>query len=1029
MDEKLQVTKIFLALFLVLFSTKSLAQITEGFETGLPGAYTTSTSYSLSSGTWTGASNLVIKSSTTGVKTGSGALQLKSSTGAQVTTPMITSGVGTISFYAMASAATNGLQVRYSTDGTNFTQIGSTITGMSTATPTLYTFTLNSSSSTLYIQFYRTAATIYIDDVAIANYTAAPLLSTTPTSLTGFTYVQGFGPSAEQSFAVTGTNTTAGITVTPPANYEISSTSGSGFGTSSITLASTGGTVYTRLASGLSVNSYSGNVVLSSTGATNVNVAVSGIVTNPPPPTATAATSVSNTGFTANWNTVSGASSYILDVYENIVTSSTSVSEPFDAGTTTSGWTFSGVGTYTSTSTGYFGNSAPSIKFDSTGDIITSPVFTTSPTKISFWMRGAGTGTTGSALLIEGKSGATWTTIGTITPISESIVNKIYDNLNGYTQFRFTFTKVSGNLAFDDFVATTETIAITPISGSPFTINSPDVSKIITGLELGKTYYYKVKAVVGSTTTLSSNEISVTTNGTIWTGNSWTNGIPTNSVDAIINGDYPGTGTDAAITAATLKVNSGKTLTINSSVTTGNVENNGAIVVASDGNFVQSTGATYIGTGTFSVQRNTISGTGKYVFWSSPVINQNIFDIYGAAGIPQYVMEYNSSTDYYNVLANPAVSVSGKAYSVKVPVANAPINFVGVPNNGDITVSGLSSTINANGNSYNLIGNPYPSNIDLLAFKNANTNIDNTLYFWDASVTPSSSQNGGTTIVSNWATYNKNGSGTWVGATSGVTPTGTAVKSGQGFIVSLTSGNSVVFNNSMRNASASTFFNKSSQNLGEGKFWLQLKTPTNAYNSLAITYGEGAQNTLDAFDSKVRAIASDAFYSVIGSEKLAIQGRADFVDTDIVTLGNKQFEAGQHTISLVDKTGVFSTGQDVYLRDKLLGTYSNLQTSPYSFSADAGTFEDRFEIVYKPGSALATSENIKSGLQVYRTGEVFVVKNSEKLDDISVFDSSGRLISSFKPNANSTEIALKTKGVYIFRITSGGKTENKKILE
>src|SRR5690606_2656694 len=48
------------------------------------------------------------------------------------------------------------------------------------------------------------------------------------------------------------------------------------------TLPAAGGTVYTQLVSGLAVNpSYSGNIALTSTGATPVDVAVSGSVTAP----------------------------------------------------------------------------------------------------------------------------------------------------------------------------------------------------------------------------------------------------------------------------------------------------------------------------------------------------------------------------------------------------------------------------------------------------------------------------------------------------------------------------------------------------------------------------------------------------------------------------------------------------------------------------------------------------------------------------------------------------------------------------
>ena len=115
-----------------------------------------------------------------------------------------------------------------------------------------------------------------------------PLISTTPSSLTGFSYIFGNGPSAQQSFSISGAYLIANITVTPSSNYEISTTSGSGFQSTPITLTQSGGIVaatniYVRLKAGLAVGSYnSENIVSTSTTAVTKNVACSGTVNNVP---------------------------------------------------------------------------------------------------------------------------------------------------------------------------------------------------------------------------------------------------------------------------------------------------------------------------------------------------------------------------------------------------------------------------------------------------------------------------------------------------------------------------------------------------------------------------------------------------------------------------------------------------------------------------------------------------------------------------------------------------------------------------
>jgi gliding motility-associated-like protein len=88
--------------------------------------------------------------------------------------------------------------------------------------------------------------------------------------------------SGNTSFSVSGSNLSNNVTVTAPAGFEVSATAGSGFD-NSITLTQSGGTlvattVYVRLSATANANTYTGNVVLKSTGAVDVNVATASSV-------------------------------------------------------------------------------------------------------------------------------------------------------------------------------------------------------------------------------------------------------------------------------------------------------------------------------------------------------------------------------------------------------------------------------------------------------------------------------------------------------------------------------------------------------------------------------------------------------------------------------------------------------------------------------------------------------------------------------------------------------------------------------
>lgn len=106
-----------------------------------------------------------------------------------------------------------------------------------------------------------------------------PTIFVDPSALSGFSHFVGT-PSAEQSFEVSGEFLTNDITVTAPAEYEVSLTSGAGFGASVSLTPTTGSvsatTVYVRLNGTAANYNQVGDVVLTSTGATDENVALEG---------------------------------------------------------------------------------------------------------------------------------------------------------------------------------------------------------------------------------------------------------------------------------------------------------------------------------------------------------------------------------------------------------------------------------------------------------------------------------------------------------------------------------------------------------------------------------------------------------------------------------------------------------------------------------------------------------------------------------------------------------------------------------
>ncbi|WP_165590506.1 T9SS type A sorting domain-containing protein [Chryseobacterium aquaticum] len=507
---------------------------------------------------------------------------------------------------------------------------------------------------------------------------------------------------------------------------------------------------------------------------------------------------------------------------------------------------------------------------------------------------------------------------------------------------------------------------------------------------------------------------------TIWNGTNWSNGIPTASVNAIINAPYSTT-SNPAFTAKNVIINNGADLEI----TSGNTINALDVTLKNDGNLIQRDGSTLNYTGNFSVKKFGTSEVNKYAFWSSPVASQNLSTIYGAGNTPAFITEYNTGTDYF-VNAASTTSVLGKGYSIKTPVSYSTLIFTGAPNNGTQTY-----TLATTGSGHNLVGNPYPSNLNLNTFYTANSSrISNTFYFWDNTSNSVTVQGGTSSVNIGYATYNASTSA-WVPApnTSTAIPTGSVANIGQGFFVTSTNAadTSLSFSNDMRVATSGAFFNKNNSST-EGKFWLRLNSSYNSNNTFAVAYLNSASNSFDQYDSKAIGTGSDAFYTMADAQKLIIQGKSAFDINDVVPVGSKHFQNGNFTISLAQKEGVFNNGQAIYLHDKDLGTYTNLQNGNYSFTANAGEFANRFEIVYKL-NVLGTTEVSKDSFEVYREGEDFFVRNDKNIETVEVFDASGRKVTQLNANAKLVRVKLDAKGLYILKAVSGGKEYSKKIMK
>jgi hypothetical protein len=225
----------------------------------------------------------------------------------------------------------------------------------------------------------------------------------------------------------------------------------------------------------------------------------------------------------------------------------------------------------------------------------------------------------------------------------------------------------------------------------------------------------------------------------------------------------------------------------------------------------------------------------------------------------------------------------------------------------------------------------------------------------------------------------------------------------------------------MRVANSSAPFLRVAEN--RNRIWLNLSSASGAFYQTMVAYMPNATEAIDAtIDGRFLKDTQTALTSLIDNEEFAIQGRAlPFDQSDVVRLGFKAKAADTYTISLSNFDGLFANGQAVYLKDKLTNTIQDLKLAPYVFASEAGTFNERFEIVYQNSLATHQTTFSENTIVVYKQNEELVINTGTiRMSDVQIFDVTGRILLS-KHAINDSQIKIytgTTKEVLLVKITS-----------
>lgn len=418
---------------------------------------------------------------------------------------------------------------------------------------------INAASGTTYFALVYDAAAAPYSDWRITNASidlppAGPTITVTEAEVPAMSAYADATDS--ETITVNGLNLTGDITLA------LSGTDAAQFSLSTSTLSPTSGSVtdasVTITYEPTSAGSHTATLTLSSAGADDVTRSLSGTATWAPldAPVATDASGISSSGFTANWEAVTGATEYELSVYtkeESVVNATDLFISEYVEGSSSNKYieVFNGTGvsvdlsdyqllmfsngsataSNTAQLSGTLANGSTMV-YKNSSAALTLPLGVTAENNTAVNFNGDDAValykiSTSSYVDIFGRigndPGSAWTGDGGYTTVDKTLIRKssvtngITESPTGTGTTAFTTLTTEWDLYATDYADNLGShtfagvgYALNQITGSPFTVTG-ETSKGITALTASTTYYYTVKAKNVNVTSDSSNEISAIT--------------------------------------------------------------------------------------------------------------------------------------------------------------------------------------------------------------------------------------------------------------------------------------------------------------------------------------------------------------------------------------------------------------------------------------------------------------------------------------------------------------------------------------
>lgn len=413
-------------------------------------------------------------------------------------------------------------------------------------------------------------------------------------------------------------------------------------------------------------------------------------------------------------------------------------------------------------------------------------------------------------------------------------------------------------------------------------------------------------------------------------------------------------------------------------------------------------------TGELRVERYLSPST--WHFLATSVVGATSGDFYFNGNPEVYASYWDEPNSAWPYIIGTSESMPlGVGYKMWVADAKSPVT---AEMEGSLRTSDLSVNLSTTGTGWNLIGNPFTSEINTNE-GNWGTNTSGSFYVWDS-------------------TYNNGDYRVWNGSagdlTDGVIPIS------QSFFVYAESAGSYTIPKAAQTHGTDDFY-KSKSESSFVRFQLDVK---GFGNTLFIGFPDNGSENIDYKGDTYKIYSkpdSPQLYGIQEGEKLCILADSPLSDeTRVIPVYIDQWVNGEYTLAISDYGGV--NEYDIYLEDKSSKNMIHLsQTKVYQFYGSENDSQDRFNLHFsKKVSAVPHLSSEEDLVHIYSTGGMiyFQAQEGQEIQDalIQIYNINGQLLYE-KSSKISDQLIIATDlcpAYYFIHMSFDGKSVLKKVM-